>query len=552
MSEAPDTLTPGGPRDMNLLPEVVRAMMQPGFYPEGTSKVELRQTHISYVFLTDDSVYKVKKPVRFPFLDFVDLDRRGFFCAEEVRLNSRLSQGLYFGAFAILRRDGCIVLGPRVEHSHPEAVEYAIKMRRLQDDRMLDRLIARHLVDARHIRSIAERIAQFHASAQASAAQTYGSAVSLWRAMTSELAQYERFVGKTLNREQFVTIDEFCRAFIASHWGMLDVRARDGRVREGHGDLRAEHICLENGAIEIIDCVEFSEALRYSDVASEIAFLAMDLDRLRAAPLAQQLVEAYAEITHDEDLPILVPFYKCCRASVRGKVESLRSLAREVGLEERERANQLAHSHFALASGYAQIGAPALIVVCGLSGAGKSTVARLLQHRTGFKILNSDKVRKHLAGVSLSEHPRRTYREGIYSDAFSKLTYDAMHAQAENLLNSGCGAIIDASFKSSANRLKMFTAAAKLRLPVIFVECVVSIEEAHRRLKRRAEAVDEASDATVEIHELQRGEFEPITEIPAPNHVTIDTGRKSLEQIVFQIEAALRRLRQAIRAGKER
>ena len=151
---------------------------------------------------------------------------------------------------------------------------------------------------------------------------------------------------------------------------------------------------LKNNEIDVIDCVEFSERLRYSDVASEIAFLAMDLDRLGAPMLADELVEAYAEITGDEDLAVFVPFYKCYRACVRGKVESLRSLEREVGDAERERARQLASEYFALASHYARCASPCLIVVCGLSGSGKSTVARMLQHRKGFKAINSDRVRK--------------------------------------------------------------------------------------------------------------------------------------------------------------
>jgi aminoglycoside phosphotransferase family enzyme/predicted kinase len=539
-------------QDTALLPAMVRAMMNPGFYADGSNKVELRQTHISYVLLTDDWVYKIKKPVRFPFLDCLRLERRYFFCAEEVRLNSRLSPSVYLGVFAIFKHHDRFVLGPRVEQEHPEAVEYAVKMRRLPDDRMLDRMVARGLVDARVIRSIAARIAQFHSGATQSGAQTYSSAAALWGGMISEIAQNERFVGHSLEQKQFAAIDGFCRSFISSHWRLLDDRVRTGRVREGHGDLRAEHICLNAGGIEVIDCVEFSEGLRYSDVASEIAFLAMDLERLQAAPLAEQLVEAYAELTGDEDLPLLVPFYKCCRACVRGKVESLRSLEQEIGAEAQAEARQLARGYFALASGYAQACAPALIVICGLSGTGKSTIARMLQHRTGFQILNSDRVRKQLAGVSPHDHPHSPYKEGMYSDGFSKMTYDAMLAGAGKLLESGRGAIIDATFKSSADRLKAFALAADLRLPVIFVECVVSTEEIARRLIQRAkEADDEVSDATVEIHELQRAEFEPIVEIPARNHLTIDNARESRERIIPRIETALLHLGQAIRDAKD-
>src|SRR5208282_6480560 len=216
------------------------------------------------------------------------------------------------------------------------------------------------------------------------------------------------------------------------------------------------------------------ERLRYCDAASEIAFLAMDLDRLGAPRLADELVEAYAEISGDVDLGVFVPFYKCYRACVRGKVESLKSLEREVDAAERERARQLARSYFELAWRYARGASPALIVVCGLSGSGKSTVARLLEHRKGFKAINSDRVRKRLASVSPHERVRTDYGRDIYSDRFTRITYDAMLGEAESLLSDGRGAILDATFKSSADRQLALAIAARHGVPVLFVECVVS------------------------------------------------------------------------------
>jgi len=267
----------------------------------------------------------------------------------------------------------------------------------------------------------------------------------------------------------------------------------------------------------------------------------MDLDRLGAPLLADQLVEDYAEITGDEELAVFVPFYKCYRAGVRGKVESLRSLEREVGDAERERARQLASSYFALAWRYARGAAPALIVLCGLSGSGKSTVARMLQHRKGFRAINSDRVRKRLASVSPHEHVRTDYGANIYSDKFTKITYDAMLAEAEKLLNEGCGAILDATFKTSADRQLALALAARRRVPVLFIECVVSPDEAIRRLTERASAEREVSDATPKVYERQRAEFEPIREIPPRNHLRLDTARQR-EHLVAEIEAALERL----------
>jgi uncharacterized protein len=523
------------------LPPLIESMMRPSFYPHCPAQVELKQTHISYAFIAGDFVYKVKKPVHFAFLDCTRLGDRFHYCREEVRLNSRLSPGVYLGVFPILKRGDSFVLGPEARTEHPDAVEYAVKMRRLPEDRMLDAMLAAGKVTSEMIRAIAGRIANFHAEAPSAHAWEYGSAAAIWRSVIDDIAQNEAFLELTLRSSQFSEIDIFCRNFITAHWRDLNNRALEGRVREGHGDLRAEHICLLGDQIDVIDCVEFSEQLRYGDVASDIAFLAMDLDRLGASSFADELVEAYADTTGDHELAVFVPFYKCYRASVRGKVESIRSLEREVASAERQRAHKLAKAYFSLACRYARAASPALIVICGLSGSGKTTVAGILQHHKGFKTINSDRVRKQLASVSAHEHVRTDYGTNIYSDRFSKITYDAMLAEADKLLNDGCGAILDATFKASADRQLALALAARHRVPVLFVECVVGEDEAIRRLEQRASMEGEVSDATPAVYERQRAEFEPICELPPRCHLRIDTACQR-DHLIEEIEDALEHL----------
>lgn len=374
-------------------------------------------------------------------------------------------------------------------------------------------------------------------------AKAYGSAASLRDSAATEISENNGFVGQTLPREQLDTIEAFFRNFVTSHWELLDKRAEDGFVREGHGDLRAEHICLTNRHFELIDCVEFSERLRYGDVASEIAFLAMDFERLGAPRLAEQLVVTYGKLKQDHDLPLLLPFYKCYRASIRGKVESLRSLQEEAGDQGHEQARQRARL---LRSGVPlrASSAPALIVVCGLSGTGKSTLARMIQHRTGFEILNSDMMRKRLAGASPDQHMASAYRTGIYTDEISRLTYGRLLSETENALRGGRGVIVDATFKRSVDRLKALAIAQELEVQVLVVECVATREEAIRRLNARAaQSSEEISDATAEVYEMQRGEFEPIREIPPQNHLIIDT-RREHDQLLSEIDAARDHLQQ--------
>ena len=516
-------------------------MKRPEFYPDSPGRVELKQTHISYVFIAGDFVYKVKKPVYFPFLDCMRLANRFRFCRDEVRLNARLSPRVYLEVFPIFKRGDSFVLGSEVHTEHHNAVEYAVKMRRLPEDQMLDALLAAGRVDNRAIRAIAGRIAEFHANAPSTHGWNYGSAAAIWRSVVEDIAQDEAFIDVTLSKDQFNTIDSFCRSFITAHWQPINDRAHGRRVRERHGDLRAEHICLLGDEIDVIDCLEFSERLRYGDVASEIAFLAMDLDRLGAPLLGDELVEAYAEAAGDEDLAMFVPFYKCYRACVRGKVESLRSVEREIAPAERDRARQLGSQYFELATRYARSAAPALIVLCGLSGSGKSTVARTLEHRKGFKTINSDRVRKHLASLAPNEHVRSDYGANIYSDWFTKISYDTMLAEAEALLNSGRGVIIDATFKAAINRRLAFGLATRRGVPVLFVECVVNDDEAIRRLQQRASSPNEVSDATPEVYRRQRAEFEPIREIPQRYHLRLDTTRDR-EHLISEIDSALERV----------
>jgi aminoglycoside phosphotransferase family enzyme/adenylate kinase family enzyme len=538
---ASDQDNPSSPKTCAMaLPPLIRAMSQPSFYPDAPNTVELRQTHISYVFIAGDYVFKVKKPVNFPFVDWSDSGRRYASCADEVRLNTRLSPRIYLGVFAILKDGERFVLGPRVERLHPGAIEYAVKMRRLPDDRMLDRLVASGMVDNQAIRAVARRIADFHAGASTGMAEVHGSARSIERDLGIETAQLEELIGHTLGRSQFAEIDRFCRGFILSHRELLDARVRNGRVRECHGDLRAEHICLSGDGIEIIDCVEFSEHLRYADVASEIAFLAMDLDRLDVPGLADELAASYAAAAKDEQLPLLMPFYKCRRACVRGKVESLRTREPEVPASDRERAARLARMYFALAAAYARAATPALIVVCGLSGTGKSTVARMLQHRTGFEIISSDAARKRLAGIAPGQRINAAYREGIYSESFSRRTYESLASEAETRLTHGWGVILDATFARQADRQAVAAVARRAGASAIFFECVADPEETIARINRRVRAPGEISDATAEVYESQRAAFEPLTEVPPETHVTIDTTHGA-ERTAADLDNALRR-----------
>jgi len=528
-------------RHPSSLPALVEAMMRPDFYPERPDQVELVQTHISYVFIAGAFVYKLKKAVRFSFIDCTDLGHRRRLCEEEIRLNRRLAPDVYLGVYPILATSAGFVLGEK-SAAHHVIVDHVIKMRRLPAERMLDRMLARSEISLATIHALVPIIANFYRTASSAHAVKYSAASAIWRLVVGELMDTESLVGFTLNADELRTIETYCRGFLSSHWKMLNARADAGRVREGHGDLRAEHICIEDGKISIFDCVEFSERLRTCDIASEAAFLAMDLDRLDARDLAVELVGALAASMHDDELPLLMPFYKCYRALIRGVVESLRSRQADPDSREHNSAIAAARQYFSLASGYAIDAAPAIIVVCGLSGSGKSTLALALHYRFGFPVISSDRTRKQLSSIPAETSAADGYRSGIYVDAITQSTYSAMLEDAQRVLGDTTGVILDATYQDPAHRAAVLGLASRIGAPILFIECRAGDTEIRRRLAERQKQGHNPSDATVEVYLRQLKDFVALSEIPASSHLIADTAGP-YGNIVSTATAALAKLR---------
>ena len=501
------------------LPPLVAAMSRAAFYPQRPARVELIQTHISYVFLTDEYVYKVKKAVRFPFIDCATLERRRWLCHEEVRLNRRLAPTVYLGVLAIVQTAGGFALG---DSSAADAVEYVVQMRRLPQERMLDRMVERHEALPRDLRAIAQRIADFHRQAATDKGWLYGSAAAVHKMVHGNLTEAGQLAGKLFDPAELDAIDEYNRGFIETHWDLLNRRAREGRVCEGHGDLRCEHICMDSQPT-VFDCVEFSERLRYADVASELAFLAMDLERLAVPSLSHALTEAYIAAAGDRELATLLPFYQCYRAMVRAKVDGLKSLAREVPEPERIRARDSAHDYLALARRYLTPVAPAMLMVCGLSGSGKSTLARALSRRLGFDLISSDVIRKQLAGIPPTSRAMADYGGGIYSEAFTRRTYITMLAEAEERIRKRRGVILDATFRHADERRLALEAVARAGVRALFVECRAPVAVALERIAQRERRAGEISDANAAIYARQIKDFEPLDELPPEARLTVDS-----------------------------
>jgi len=332
---------------MSILLPIVRALLESQAYPHKPQKIELVQTQMSFIFLTGEYVYKIKKPVNLGYLDYTTLEKRHFFCHQELELNRRLCPGAYLAVVPIVEEKGEL----RIE-GRGKAIEYAVKMKQLPQDRMMDMLLPQGQVTLEMVARVAEKLMSFHQKAETNQEIAAFGKLDVIRQNTDEnFAQTEKYIGTSITAEEYQHIKNYTNNFIDSNTSLFDKRVKEGEIRDCHGDLHAAHVCFTDD-ICIYDCIEFNDRFRYSDVASEIAFLAMDLDRYQQAGLSRHLVNTYVELSHDEELLKLLNFYKCYRAYVRGKVESFKLDDPYIPEEEKAKVLTAAQSYFQLAESY--------------------------------------------------------------------------------------------------------------------------------------------------------------------------------------------------------
>ncbi len=510
--------------DEELQQTLVRAMMEPEFYPKPPPAITHKETHISHLFFAGDLVYKIKKPVRYSFLDFLSLGKRRHFLNEELRLNRRLAPSVYLAVVPIVRN----VSGWRLS-AEGEAAEYALVMRRLPERRMLPFLLDTRQVTPEMMRDLAELIANFHMGAEpVKGIEPDRHLAILEKLWNDNMADLQPFVGVLIDRDLCRIIDRFGADFLRGHRGLLARRAEQGRIRDIHGDLHCEHICFAPEGIQIFDCIEFSSQLRRGDVASEIGFLLMDLEARGSNAMVKPFLSRYCELLDDPELPVLLPFYQCYRALVRGKVNALRSHGK----------NGSSARYFRYAARLTWLPfQPFLVLLCGLTGSGKTTLAHELSQRLDLPVFSSDAIRKALRGKPGREIvPMNT---GIYRQPMTEKTYGKIVREAEKQILSGRGAILDATFAQRANREKVTRMAAKHNVPVFLVHCFATDATIKNRLVQREAEGRDLSDGRWEIYVEQKAACEPPSEMPVQNYLELNTVQP-VEELAAVCEKFLR------------
>lgn len=509
-----------------MSPELLARLEEPDCFPGVPSPVEIRQTHLSVVCLAGEFVYKLKKPVRLPFVDFSTLQLRKHFCDEEVRLNRRLCPDVYLDVVPLFRTTNGTW---SFRESEGEVVDYAVRMKRLPEKLLMDRLLEEDVVTEEQVREIARIVARFHRQSQPTPDVLKAGSSATQR---DAILENFRVSPETFDQQLHQAVEARARADLDQLTPILDERAKRGLIVDGHGDLHARNICLTDPPT-IFDCIEFKPEFRCGDVATENAFMIMDLIYRGHPELARAYLETYIEESGDEEQRRLLPMLVSYRAMVRAKVAALTAGDADVAAEERRHASDSATRHLQLAASSALDADRVLIIACGLPGTGKSYLCQAIAERSGWPIVSSDPIRKELAGFP----PSTRLPSKFYRPAFSKKTYDEVIRRTIERLHSGC-AIADANFPSAELRAQAAAAGHKVGARPVIVWVTAPDSVVHARLRKRAADDTATSDADIEVYEKLKTAFDSPANDEAVDLIQLD-GSRSLDENLNQLFAEL-------------
>ncbi len=480
---------------------------------------DLAETHISVVFFAGDKAYKLLKPIKLAFVDYSTIDRRLRAVADELSLNRRMAPDVYLGTADVM--------------DNGELVDRFLVMRRLPEDRRLTELVDDPDWD-NIIRQIARQVARFHAAQPPlSDVESIASSSAVQQNWEGNLKAIAPFVGEVIPKVDFEEVQTRFRTYLTSRDHLFDHRIVSGMVRDGHGDIIAQDIfCMDDGP-KILDCLAFSRELRVADVLCDIAFLAMDLERIAGTSQARALMSYYAEYSNEHHPESLSHHYIAYRAHVRAKVACLR-LAQEGGDVESESARLAAEYHL-LCLKHLRQAQLRLVLIGGGPGTGKTTLASELSESHGWAYLNSDELRKDLSGYGHQTRADAGFGEGIYSEEFTALTYDTLISRAEVLLKEGESVVLDATWTHQHNRERAQRIADEQGASLVAFECQLPPEQAKSRIAARAKQAErkDASDATADIVDQALAERDSW-----PGAFPVDSSQ-GVDQAMGQVSAVL-------------
>ncbi len=486
-------------------PALITALLDPAAYDHPCRDIQLIETHISWLLLTGDYAYKIKKPVDFGFLDFSTLALRKYFCTEEIRLNARLAPQIYLRVVRI----SASITQPRINGDGP-ALEYAVKMRQFDNSGLFDRLVSGGQLSPQIISDTAGTLAHFHEKiAVAGPDSPFGEPGAVHQPVCENFEQLERHAASFLaineHHDTFQHIRRWSEQAFTALEPILARRKTDGFIRECHGDLHLGNIALIDGRVTPFDGIEFNPDLRWIDIMSEIAFLLMDLQDHQRADLAHRLLNAWLEISGDYSGLTVLRYYQCYRAMVRAKVAALRG-----NQTTSENTQSDLSNYIQLADEYTRPTRPALLITHGLSGSGKSWLTQALLETTGMIRLRSDVERKRLAGLAPLAHSDSAPGAELYTAEFTQRTFTRLADLTRRVLRAGYVVVVDATFIKRSERKRFRQLAHSLAIPFRIIHCETDIEILRQRIGTRQTEGQDASEAGLSVLELQLKNQEPL------------------------------------------
>lgn len=500
--------------------------------------LKIKETYISWLLFSKDYVYKIKKPVKFSYLDFSTLERRKYFLEKELNLNQRIAKEVYLKVVPVIREGRKIKILPSLNYlkENQRIIDYALKTKRIPERYYAPQLIKKGKLKKSSIDKIAKVAAQFHRKAETfSDFKKVNSLKIVKKNWQENFENLKDFVGKTIRKPIFKFIKIKIKRFLRENENLFQKRQEKGQVKDCHGDFHSGNIFITPSKIYIIDCIEFNKRFRIGDLASDVAFLTMDLNFLGQKDLADYFVKRYEFWSKNRNIWEVLDFYQCYYAFVRGKIESF-SFKNSQSQREKERAER----YFSLALNSAlrlfKL-KPFLIVIFGNIGTGKTSLAERLQELTDFSLLRSDLTRKEMFRVPVFSHREKAeFNQGIYNKKVTKKVYQELAKKSASLLRQGKSVILDATFSKAIFRKKIIALSKKLKIPYYFFECCLSRKIVFERLKLRKKK-KEVSDADFLIYLRKRAEFEKCR-LPKNHYFRINT-KNSID---FEVDKVLRKI----------
>lgn len=504
-----------------VVPDLVKQMLEPGFYPHFVQEpIALIQTHVSYVMLTGEYAYKVKKPVNFGFLDYSTVEKREHFCRQELEMNKRGAPELYLEVLPISQVDGKFVLG-----GTGQAVEYVLKMRQFPQEVLLSEMFAQGALTEAHMQELGRVVAQYHAKAQSSdRIRSFGEVAQVRQAIDENYQQTQKYIGIAQSQAQFTETKHYTDNFFVERSQLFSDRIQNNFIRECHGDLHLRNICLWHDKILLFDCIEFNEPFRFVDVMYDVAFTVMDLQARQRPDFGNAFLNTYVEQTGDWEGLQVLPLYLSRQAYVRAKVTSFLLDDPGVPTQVKEEAKATAADYYRLAWEYTKPRTGQLILMSGLSGSGKSTTAKQLASKLDAIVIRSDAVRKHLGGIALAERGS----DELYTPQMTQKTYDRLLQLGIMLASQGFCVILDAKYDRTDLRMNAIDLADFHQIPLQIIHCNAPIEVLKERLQQRT---GDIADATAELLESQIAATEAFTPAEQQYVRSLDTTQPIAPQL---------------------